>query len=125
MLFSLELQAQKTINFSDKNISGTIFTKDFFKNNKESFTPKIEDIKKIEKLLYDTKNFSNYYRQYIGIKVIKKEIIVQLIPKNRVKFYKNWQTKYILIKDDIEVRYAYYDLDSKKIVIKPKDSLGG
>ncbi len=115
--------AQKIIAFK-KN--GVIFTKEYFGNNKQKFTPSIGDLIDIEKQLRKSKeDFSGFYRQYIGINTPKNEIVVQLIPQSRVKLYKKWRTNYLRIQDDIEIRYAYYDLKTKKLLVKPKDKFGG
>ncbi|WP_293893558.1 hypothetical protein [Flavobacterium sp.] len=125
LIFST-VQSQKTICFNEKGIKGIIFTKEYFANNKQSFSPSINDIREIEKQIkIKGENFSNYYRQYIGRNVAKKEIIAQLLPKSRIKSYHNWNKSYIYIQDDTEVRYIYYDLKTKKISIKPKESFGG
>lgn len=126
ILTSLVLKAQKVICFKNDGVNGVIFTKEYFANNKQNFTPKTIDLIEIERQLKKLDgDLSSYYRQYIGRNVSKKEIVVQLIPQSRAKLYKNWNKKYLYVQDDIEIRYAYYDLKTKKIFIKPKDKFGG
>lgn len=119
--------SQKVISYKKKGIEGVIFTKEYFKNNSQNFTPKISDIDNIESLIKKSEeNFSNYYRQYIGHIISEKEIIVQLFPKSRSeKEYKDWKKNYIYAQDDINIRYAYYNLKTKKLEVLPKEKFSG
>ncbi len=126
LLFNYSL-SQKVISYKKNGIEGVIFTKEYFKNNIQNFTPLISDIDRIEFIIKNGKeNLTNFYRQYIGIVRNEREIVIQFFPKDKIeKEYKTWRKNYIYSQDDINIRYAYYNLKTKKLEIMPKEKFSG
>lgn len=85
LLFNYSL-SQKVISYKKNGIEGVIFTKEYFKNNIQNFTPLISDIDRIEFIIKNGKeNLTNFYKQYIGIVRNEREIVIQFFPRQNRK----------------------------------------
>lgn len=108
---------------------GAIFTKEYFKSNNQNFTPSKSQIDFIENKLGDfEENFDNYYRQYVGIEMIKGKpyIFIQLIPIHLTKNkYFHWNNQYLGVQDDTNIRIATFDLVSNYLNILAKSNTSG
>ncbi|MFA7686718.1 MAG: hypothetical protein WCY25_02510 [Moheibacter sp.] len=112
-------EQNNTILYKKNGIEGIIFTKKYYKNNPNNFTPTKQQIDEMEELIsQEPDDFSNYYRQYDGAQFPKDKIYrihVQLIPKDWVGKgnLKEWRIHRIAITN----LNIFYDLNTKELSV--------
>lgn len=103
LAFTSLLFSQKTVEYKNEDIEGVVFTKEYFNNSLNSFTPFKCQLDKLEKLLSKkSEKFSDYVRQYQGIIYTEygiNRIEVQLISKDDLLAgkYKEWKINPIIM----------------------------
>src|SRR5690606_34616730 len=108
---------KELISYKNNNVEGVIFTKKYYKNNPNNFTPTKQQLDEIEELiLQETEDFSSYYRQYDGVQFPEdkiKHIHIQLIPKDRVEKgdFQEWK-RYRIGISNLTIGY---DLNTKEL----------
>lgn len=113
----LLMEQENTILYKKNGVEGIIFTKKYYKNNPNNFTPTKQQIDEIEELIsQEPEDFSNYYRQYDGIQFPQDKIYrihIQLIPRDQIEKgdFKEWREHRIAITN----LTASYDLNTKKL----------
>lgn len=114
------MEQETTVQYKKNGIEGIIFTKKYYKNNPNNFTPTKQQIDRVEELIsQEPEDFSIYYRQYDGVKYNGHEIIdIQLIPKAWIERgdHKEWREHRIAITN----LTISYDLNSKILSVPQK-----